>query len=184
MFTPKINILSQTSFFVSLLIFLAFNALLISCAGKDNNPVALETSSALIGRPAPDFVLNDIDGNAVKLADFKGKVLIVDFWSTWCGPCVGEIPDFVELYRTYKDKGLVIVGISLDQGGVEVVKNFAAQYKVTYPLVMGDQKVTEAYGGISAIPTTFIIDRQGKIIDGVVGSREKSYFVKKIGNLL
>jgi peroxiredoxin/tetratricopeptide (TPR) repeat protein len=143
-------------------------------------PETLEKLAVLFGKPAPAFALMDLEGREVKLADFAGKVVILDFWATWCPPCVKEIPEFVELYEADKDKGLVIVGISLDQGGIEVVKKFAAEHKVNYPLIMGDKKVDEAYGGIQSIPTTFIIDRKGNIVDGVVGGRPKSYFEKKI----
>ena len=147
------------------------------------SPEVAEKMSGLLGKPAPDFVLQDLEGREVKLADFAGKVVILNFWATWCPHCIKEIPDFIQLYEAYKDKGLVIIGISQDQGGVELVKKFAAAHKVSYPLVMGDPPVSAAYGGISSIPTTFIIDRQGKLVDGVVGSREKAYFEKKIGSL-
>ncbi|MFH1071345.1 MAG: redoxin domain-containing protein [Candidatus Glassbacteria bacterium] len=140
-------------------------------------------SKELIGNPVPDFVLQDLEGKEVRLADFQGKVIILDFWATWCPPCVEEIPEFVGLYEANKDKGLVIIGISLDQGGIEVVKNFAAKNKVSYTLVMGDQKVVQAFGGISGIPTTFIIDRHGKLVDVVVGGRPKAYFEKTISSL-
>jgi len=144
----------------------------------------MDPRSNMVGKPAPDFVLNDIDGNEVKLADFEGKVLIVDFWATWCPPCVKEIPAFCELYRTYKDKGLVIVGISLDQFGIEVVRTFAAKHKVPYQLVMGNQAVVNAYGEFQSIPTTFVIDREGKVVDVAVGDKPKSYFQEKIEGLL
>ena len=146
----------------------------------DLRHTAIETDPAFSGK---DFTFTPGEGREVKLADFAGKVVILDFWATWCPPCVKEIPEFVELYEAYKDQGLVIIGISLDKGGVELVKNFAAKNKVAYPLLMADQKVTQEYGGISGIPTTFIIDRQGKLVDGVVGDRPKAYFEGKISSL-
>jgi len=112
---------------------------------------------------APDFTLQDINGNEVTLSDFKGKVVILNFWATWCPPCRKEIPVFIELYKKYKDEGLVIIGISLDREGKKVLIPFVKKFGINYPVLIGTQKVVDAYGGIRGIPTTFIIDKKGKI---------------------
>ena len=108
------------------------------------------------GTKAPAFTLKNLDGKSVKLSDFKGKVLIIDFWATWCPPCKAEIPDFIDLYKTYQKKGLVILGIALDDK--EKVSKFAKDYNINYPIVIGDQSISALYGGITGIPTTFIIE--------------------------
>jgi peroxiredoxin len=108
---------------------------------------------------------------------------VVGGGAAWCQPCVKEVPGYVELAQKYA-KDLVIVGISLDQGGPEVVKQFAAKHRVQYPLVMGDEKVVAAFGGVEAIPTTFLIDRQGQIRDRKVGAEETASYEKKIVSLL
>jgi thiol-disulfide isomerase/thioredoxin len=108
--------------------------------------------------PAPAWELNDPSGKPVKFSDFRGTVLILDFWATWCTPCRVEIAHFVELQKQYGDKGLTVIGVSLDEQGPEVVKKFVKQFGVNYPIVIGNEKVAEAYGGIYAIPTTFVID--------------------------
>lgn len=117
--------------------------------------------------------LADLDGKPVSLADFKGKVVILDFWATWCAPCRDEIPGFVELQKKFADKGHVVVGISLDQEGAALVQKFVKQHGVTYPVVLGNQEVAAAYDGIDALPTTFIIDREGKVAKGHPASRSR-----------
>jgi len=112
---------------------------------------------------APDFTLQDISGKEVSLSDFKGKVIILNFWATWCPPCRKEIPVFIELYKKYKDEGLVIIGISLDREGEKVLIPFVKKFGINYPVLIGTKKVVDAYGGIRGIPTTFIIDKKGKI---------------------
>jgi len=112
---------------------------------------------------APDFTLKDADGKTVHLADYKGKVVLLDFWATWCGPCRIEIPWFIDLERKNKDKGFAVLGVSMDDNGWEDVKPFLAQMKVNYRVVIGDDDVSKAYGGVEDLPTTFLIDRQGKI---------------------
>lgn len=129
---------------------------------------------------APQWKLQDIAGKPVTAADFKGKVVVVDFWATWCPPCREEVPGYVELQNKYGKDGLMIVGVSLDQAGPEVVKAFAAKYGVNYPMVMGDEAVVTAFGGIEALPTTFLIDAQGQIRDRKVGMESKEDYEKKI----
>jgi peroxiredoxin len=147
--------------------------------------------------PAPGWVLKDVDGQPVNFSQFKGKVVVLDFWATWCPPCRSEIPGYVKLQEKYKDKGLVIIGVSVDQGGADVVKKFAADFHMNYPVVLADDGLVEAFGhvhsvseaspagdGIDAIPTTFIIDRDGKIRDKKVGAMETAEYEKVIQQYL
>jgi peroxiredoxin len=126
--------------------------------------------------PAPAWTLKDVDGKSVGSAQFKGKVVVLDFWATWCGPCRSEIPGYVELQKKYGDAGLAIVGVSLDRGGVQVVKQFIDEQKINYQIVMGDDKTAEAFGGVDAIPTTFIIDREGTVRYSKQGAMEHEEF--------
>jgi thiol-disulfide isomerase/thioredoxin len=152
--------------------------------------ICLATASALAEEaspartPAPDWKLTDLNGKPVKFSDFRDDVLIVDFWATWCVPCRVEIPHFVELQKQYGDKGLTVIGVSLDEQGPGVVKKFVKRFAVNYPIVIGNQKVVEAYGGIDAIPTTFVIDRQGRIVSRHIGYNDKAVFEKEIESLL
>ena len=129
------------------------------CAGADFKP-----------GPAPAWTLKDVDGKAISSEQLKGKVIVLDFWATWCGPCRSEIPGYVELQKQYGPAGLAIVGISLDRGGPAVVKKFIAEPKINYQIVMGDDQIAEAFGGVEAIPTTFIIDRHGTVRYRKVGT--------------
>jgi peroxiredoxin len=135
-------------------------------------------------KPAPDFELPDVNGKKVKLSDFKGKVIILNFWATWCPPCRAEIPGFIELYKKYKDKGVEIIGISLDEGGVKDVVPFMKEFGINYHILIGNYKVTQDYGGIRGIPTTFVIDKKGNIRAKYVGYRPKEVFERDIIMLL
>jgi thiol-disulfide isomerase/thioredoxin len=128
--------------------------------------------------PAPGWALKDVEGKLVNFSSFKGKVVVLDFWATWCGPCRSEIPGYVKLQEKYKDKGLVIIGVSLDQEGPDVVKKFIGDLHMNYQVVMGDDAVVEAFGGVDGIPTTFIIDRTGTIRDRKVGAMETAEYEK------
>jgi peroxiredoxin len=133
---------------------------------------------------APNFSLKTADGKTIELKKLQGKVVVVNFWATWCGPCKAEIPGFLEVYQQNKSKGLEIVGISLDQSGWDVVKPFVEKAKITYPVVVGDAKLADAYGGINAIPTTFVVDKKGNIVKQHVGYLDKKAFEKIVKDLL
>ncbi len=133
---------------------------------------------------APDFELTDQNGKTIRLSDYRGKVVILDFWATWCPPCRKEIPGFVNLYSQYNKKGVEIIGISLDQQGWEVVRPFMKNYNMEYPVSIGDREIVMNYGGIQAIPTTFVVNKKGEIADRVVGYHPPEYFENVINNLL
>ena len=133
---------------------------------------------------APNFSLKSAEGKTVELAKLQGKIVVVNFWATWCGPCRREIPGFVEVYDKYRGKGLEIVGVSLDRDGWDVVKPWLNKNKVNYPIVVGDGALADAYGGIEAIPTTFLVDRKGKIVKKHIGYMSKSDFEKLVAGLL
>lgn len=147
-------------------------------------PTRASDSKPIAGVTAPAWSLKDVDGKTVSSADFKGKVVLLDFWATWCPPCKAEIPSFVELQKTYGDKGLVVVGVSLDEEGARVLKPFMKQFGINYPVVLGDLKTAQAFGGVRSIPTTFIISRDGRIAGRHVGLVSKADFEKAIKPLL
>lgn len=137
-----------------------------------------------VGSIAPQFTLDDINGKSVSLNDYKGKVIILDFWATWCPPCREEIPDFIALQNEYGKKGLQIIGIAVDRDGIKSVKPFYENMGMNYPVLLTDGKVESRYGGIRAIPTTFIIDKKGSIVKKYVGFQSKAVFEKEIKELL
>jgi thiol-disulfide isomerase/thioredoxin len=134
--------------------------------------------------PAPDFVLKDAGGRDVKLSDLKGKVVLLNFWATWCGPCKFEIPWFIEFEKQYKDQGFAVVGVSLDDEGWEVVKPYIEDKKVNYRVVVGTEEVSMKYGGVESLPSTFMIDREGRIASVHIGLQAKSAFEDDIKTLL
>lgn len=121
-------------------------------------------SASVVGQPAPALTFKDLAGKEVSLASLKGKVVVVDFWATWCGPCRMEIPGYIEMQKKYGKDGVVIVGVSLDQKGPKHVQKFVEQNAMNYTIVMGDDSAVEAFGGFNSIPTTFLISRDGKIL--------------------
>jgi len=120
-------------------------------------------------KAAPDFTLNDASGGAITLSALRGKVVLLNFWATWCAPCSLEIPWFVALQNSHKSAGLEIVGVSLDENGWEAVKPYIEARHVNYRVAIGNQEVTRLYGGVPSLPATFIIDRSGRIAAVHVG---------------
>jgi thiol-disulfide isomerase/thioredoxin len=122
------------------------------------------TTPKLQGKPAPGFTLVDLDGKKVSLADFKGKPVLVNFWATWCGPCKLEMPWFQEFNQKYASQGLVVLGLAADDAGKTVIASTAKKSGVTYPILLADDKVEEAYGGVDYLPETFYVDRSGNVM--------------------
>ena len=118
---------------------------------------------------APEFTLPALTGDTYSLADQRGKVVIVNFWATWCGPCVRETPGFVDLQNELGGDSFEIVGVSLDQEGFEVIRPFAERYEVSYPMLLDDGALADEFGGVYAMPSSFIIDKEGRIAHRVVG---------------
>jgi peroxiredoxin len=137
-------------------------------------------------KPAPlDFTLKDMHGKEVKLADFKGKVIMLNFWATWCGPCQYEIPMFVQLQEQYRQQGVVFLGVSVDDDAGEALQQFADAKHMNYPVLIGkDNEIQNAYGPLFGIPTTMLISRDGTICTRYAGARPKEKFESDIKALL
>jgi thiol-disulfide isomerase/thioredoxin len=147
-------------------------------------PATQRTGKLSGDRPmAPQFSLIDLNGRKLELADHKGKVVLLDFWATWCGPCRIEIPGLVRLQERYRDQGLVIIGISLDDS-LEPVREFYREYRMNYPVAMGDERISALYGGILGLPTTFLIGRDGRIYAKHMGATDISVFEEEVKELL
>ncbi len=140
-----------------------------------------EGAGDLRGKSA-DFTLPLIDGGDLTLSGLDGKIRVVDFWATWCGPCKMMTPQFAELHRKYRDRGVVVVGVALDDA--DAVRQYVKDHAVPYPIVLGDGKVADQFGGIRGIPTTFIIDRMGRITNRHVGFRPVQILEADIKKLL
>jgi peroxiredoxin len=165
------------------------NALLIGSflSGCSSTPSSVKAASVKPNnerKPAPDFALKDADGKLVHLSDYRGKVVLLDFWATWCGPCKIEIPWFMEMQRKNKDRGFEVLGVAMDDEGWEAVKPFVTDLKVNYRIVIGNDATAEIYGGVDALPTTFLIDRDGKIAAVHIGLASKKDFEDGIQELL
>jgi cytochrome c biogenesis protein CcmG/thiol:disulfide interchange protein DsbE len=132
---------------------------------------------------APDFSLQELNGQSLNLSDYRGKIVLLDFWATWCGPCRDEIPHFVQLQDEYRQQGLQVVGISMDDGP-KPVRDFYQQFKMNYPVALGNEKVAEAYGGVLGLPVAFLIGRDGRIHAKYKGEVNMSVLEQEIKTLL
>jgi peroxiredoxin len=134
-------------------------------------------------KTAPDFALRDSNSATVKLSAYKGRVVLLDFWATWCTGCKVEIPWYVEFQNKYKDSGLSVIGVSMDDDGWKSVKPFLQEHKINYPIVIGNSSLGDLFG-FNSMPATLLIDRDGKIADMHVGMVDKAAFDSEIQTLL
>ncbi|MBA7706017.1 Thiol-disulfide oxidoreductase ResA [subsurface metagenome] len=160
-----------------ILVLLPLVIVLFVCAEAEKTSIFGNNSSQ-----APDFTVKDLKGREISLSNYSGKVVFLNFWATWCGPCKAEIPDLIQAYKQYKDKGMEIIGISVDRISPKSVLKFAEKYKINYPVVMSTDKIQKDYDPGPYIPTTIIIDQEGKIRHRHIGYMNKetlnSYFLK------
>jgi thiol-disulfide isomerase/thioredoxin len=124
--------------------------------------------------PAPDFTLEKLDGGNMKLSDLRGKAVLLNFWATWCGPCKIETPWLVELQKQYGSQGLQVIGVAMDDSGKDDIAKFAKDMGVNYPVLLGKEAVGDEYGGVPALPESFFIGRDGKIVDRIIGLKGRA----------
>jgi peroxiredoxin len=158
-------------------------ALIVGCSSWSTQVNSAE-KAVQDRKPAPDFMLTDAKGASIKLSDYKGKVVLLNFWATWCGPCKIEIPWFVEFQNKYQDRGLAVLGVSMDEDGWQAVRPFIAAHNMNYRVAIGADQVARLYGGIASLPTTFIIDQEGKIAAVHLGLVSKANYAREILRLL
>ncbi len=132
---------------------------------------------------APAFSLTDLDGNKISLVEFKGKVVLLNFWATWCAPCQAEVPRFVEWQNKYRQQGCQVIGVSMDDAP-DPVRNFYQKFNVNYPVAMGDETVAKAYGGILGLPVTFLIGRDGRVLAKYSGITDLASLEQEIVSVL
>lgn len=154
------------AFAVALMLYIGFHA------ARRNGPSFAPRLA--LASPAPDFTLQSLDGKTMRLSDFRGKAVLLNFWATWCGPCKIEMPWFVELQKQYAAQGFQIVGVAMDDASKEDISKFAKDMGVNYPILIGKESVGDEYGGVPALPETFLIGRDGKIVDKILGLRGKA----------
>jgi thiol-disulfide isomerase/thioredoxin len=145
---------------------------------QPKNSIAKVTLSSAAVKPAPDLTLRDLDGKSLSLAQYKGKVVLINFWATWCEPCQVEIPWLIEMQQKYADKGFTVLGVAMDEEGASVVTPWVnkerfdvngSKSQMNYPIVIGDDAAADKFGGLLGYPTSVLISRDGKIIKRITG---------------
>jgi peroxiredoxin len=137
-----------------------------------------------VTKGAPDFTLKNSVGKRVSLSDFKGKVVVLNFWATWCGPCKTEIPWFEQFQQDWAARGFTVLGVSMDEDGWKAINPFVTEEHMNYPVLLADEEVNQKYGGIDALPTTFLIGRDGKVAFVHSGLAPRGEYEKEIRSLL
>ena len=164
-------------------------ALVVGCffQGCSSSPTLVRAASVKPDKErheAPDFALKDADGKTVRLSEYRGKVVLLDFWATWCPPCKLEIPWLIDIERKNKNRGFEVLGVSMDDEGWEVVKPFMKEVGMNYRVVIGNDSTAEMYGNVESLPETFLIDRQGKIAAIHIGLASRKDFEDEVAQLL
>ncbi|MGB8478962.1 MAG: TlpA disulfide reductase family protein [Acidobacteriaceae bacterium] len=152
-------------------------------ASADENSPAAQGLPDFLEKPAPSFTLKSIDGKTVSLSDYKGKAVLLNFWATWCSPCKLEMPWLIEMQKKYASQGFIVLGISEDDGSTKQVSDFMAKMGVDYPVLMYDDQMNKAYGGIDYLPTSYYIGRDGKVMiesGGLISESEMEANIQKI----
>lgn len=163
---------------IAVLVFAVFFARLHRVTRYRGRPVAAKVAPA-----APGILLTGLDGKSFNTSSYQGKVVLVNFWAAWCTPCAAEIPQFVAMQEKYRQQGLQILGISMDDAD-DVLRKFYREHKMNYPVVAGDLKIADAYGGVLGLPTTFVIGRDGRVEDKIVGSTDFPKLEQEVATLL
>ncbi len=183
-----------TRFSKLILFSITFAVLLIACnsSQKKSSNNKARTASASTNdstenefKEAPDFTLETMEGNAFTISDYKEKVVVLNFWATWCAPCRKEIPDFMELHDEMKDDGVIFAGVSLDEEGWEKVRPYANDMEINYPIMVDNGSVAQQYGPIRSIPTTFILNKKGEVeyvAPGMLTKEKLQPILQKLAN--
>ena len=164
---------------------LAFSLIVSACSTSSDVEAAPRLKPEKDRKPAPEFTLRDSNGASVRLSDYRGKVVLLDFWATWCGPCQIEIPWFIEFEQSLKSRGFAVVGVSMDEDGWAAVKPYIERRKMNYRVLLGDDHLASLYGGVQSLPTTFLVDREGRVAAVHIGlATDKDGFLHEINELL
>ncbi len=168
-------------FFVGALVaVMLFAGIRIARNSRANGPA----DGQLMGAIAPDFELANLQGGNLRLSSLRGKAVLLNFWATYCGPCKVEMPWFVELQKQYGPQGFQIVGVAMDDASTDDITRFAKDMDVNYPILLGKEAVGLSYGGVNVLPTTFFLDRNGKVVAREFGLQSRSVFVDHIKEAL
>jgi peroxiredoxin len=169
---------------VLIVVAIVISIMLVFGIQKARHSSGAKGSGNLQGQPAPDFSLASLDGKTLKLSDYRGKAVLLNFWATWCEPCKIEMPWFVELQKKYGPQGLQVLGVAMDDASPKEIAEFAQKLGVNYPIVIGKEEIGTQYGGVQFLPSTFYITRDGKILDHVFGLVSRSEIESNIQKAL
>jgi peroxiredoxin len=175
-------VLIVTAMVVALMLVFGFNV------ARQRNAEAGAPPFSMVGQSAPDFSLQTLDGKTVRLSDFRGKAVLLNFWATWCEPCKVEMPWFTEMQKQYGPQGLQILGVAMEDTEPSDIQEFTRQMRVDYPILVGRESQRDAlatsYGGVQFLPETFYIDRDGKVMERIFGLKGRGDIENDVKKML